>query len=56
MIQIRIFGTQEAAKLADKAFDDLSDGVFLGDDPAPDAIELLRSEIRRDLSIPDRPL
>lgn len=56
VIQIQIFGTQEAAKLADKAFDDLSDGVFLGDDLDPTALELLRNEIRRDLSIPDRPL
>jgi CHASE1-domain containing sensor protein len=55
VIQVQIFGTREAAKLAEKAFENLSDGVFLGDDPDPTALKLLRNEIRRDLSIPDRP-
>jgi hypothetical protein len=55
LVQIRIFGTQEAWKLAAEAEQALFFRVCLGKFMPPDSLAPLRSEIRRDLSIPDRP-
>jgi hypothetical protein len=55
LIGIQIFGTENVTQLADKAYDILVNWVY-GDEEtirkAEDVLALLRSEIRRDLSIP----
>jgi hypothetical protein len=55
IVQIEIFGTKEAANLAYAAYRTLSSGVFGGQKVPNDVLVPLQSEIRRDLSIPDRP-
>jgi hypothetical protein len=50
--QIQIFGTKEAAMLAEKALQTFYYGNRLD---LQDVLDNLQSEIRRDLSIPDRP-
>jgi hypothetical protein len=51
LVQIQIFGTKEAAMLAEKALQ-----IFYYENRLhlQDALESLQREIRRDLSIPDR--
>lgn len=58
LIQIQIFGTNEAAQLADEAYNTLVNWMFGDEETIPEAEDVLaplRSEIRRDLSIPARP-
>jgi hypothetical protein len=52
LVQIQIFGTKEAAMLAEKALQTFYYGSRLD---LQDMLDNLQSEIRRDLSIPDRP-
>ncbi len=52
---IEIFGTREAAKLAREAFQVLADRAFTKQGLPPDVLRPFQDEIRRDLSIPDRP-
>lgn len=51
LVQIQVFGTKEAAKLAEEAFSVLSGGVFLGKQVPHDVLAPLQSATRRDLSI-----
>lgn len=53
LVQIQIFGSQEAAKLAELVIQLLYEGTTPND--AQDMLEVLYDEIRRDLSIPGRP-
>jgi hypothetical protein len=55
LVQIQIFGTDEAANLAYAAYRTLSGGVFGRKKIPNDVLGPLQSEIRRDLSIADRP-
>lgn len=52
---IEIFGTKEAARLAEEACQTLSARAFTNHGLPPDVLGPFQSEIRRDLSIPDRP-
>jgi hypothetical protein len=56
LIQVQIFGTKEAAERAQDAYDALAARVFSDQKMSLDVLVPLQSEIRRDLSIPDRPL
>ncbi|HEX5348512.1 MAG TPA: hypothetical protein VFW64_15630 [Pseudonocardiaceae bacterium] len=62
LVQIEIFGTKEAAKLAEEALRILYNTLPAGEQQGQhhildhqDLLEPLKSEIRRNLSIPDRP-
>jgi hypothetical protein len=51
-----LFGTKEAAERARDVYNALGADVFSGRALPEDVLGPLRSEIRHDLSIPDRPL
>ena len=54
LTEIDIFGTREAARLAREALNELDDYAFTSKGLSPHVLDQLNSEIRRDLSIPDR--
>jgi len=52
LVQIQVFGTEEAAKHAAAAYVALTGRVFAHSAISVDVLNPLRAEVRRDLSIP----
>ncbi|MGB8229553.1 MAG: hypothetical protein WCE78_10955 [Pseudonocardiaceae bacterium] len=55
LLQVEIFGTKQAADRAAEAYAELHDGMFGGSEVTDKGLRPLQREVRRDLSIPDRP-
>jgi len=55
LVQIQVFGTKEAEELAQNVLNTIANYVYHDINMPRDVLKLLLSEIRRDLSIPDRP-